>query len=220
MPQLGNLASDTWGAWNITYTAVTTTVSNAANVIWTAWNDTYTATTANTTSYVEIPSTSSVATTNLIWSAWNETYILDGNQAISQYNQVLSRNETPEQAARRAQEAETYRQRQIAAEGERAKARERAAKLLQESLSPKQREQLQASGFFELETIRPDGERRTYRIRRGRSRNIQQVDASGRVLKTICAHPVENVPDEDTMLAQKLWLESKEEEFLRIANHS
>ena len=39
-------------------------------------------------------------------------------------------------------------------------------------------------------------------------------------IKTLCAHPTVRVPDADNMLAQKLYLESNEEEFLRIANHS
>ena len=105
---------------------------------------------------------------------------------------------------------------------ERSAADKRAEKLLQETLSLAQREELALNGFFTLTTIAKSGEERIYRIRRGRSRNVEQVDATGRRIKTLCAHPIAAVPDADTMLAQKLMLETPEmqEEFLRIANHS
>lgn len=108
----------------------------------------------------------------------------------------------------------------VEAEAEQAQARERAEKLLQEALSAEQRAQLADKGYFELVTLSTGGARRRYRIKRGQAGNIQQLDESGRVLKRLCAHPREVVPDADAMLAQKLWLEAREEEFLRIANHS
>lgn len=55
---------------------------------------------------------------------------------------------------------------------------------------------------------------------RGRHGNVDQVDDSGRRIKRLCVHPVEGVPDADTMLAQKLFLEGSEEELLRVANHN
>lgn len=60
-----------------------------------------------------------------------------------------------------------------------------------------------------------------YRIDRGRSQNVRLVEeTTGKVVRTYCAHPVEAVPDPDTMLAQKLMLETDEAAFLRIANAS
>jgi len=103
---------------------------------------------------------------------------------------------------------------------QRSLAEKRAEKLLQQSLNDRQREELSSKGFFTLRTVAENREERFYRIRRGRSRNIEQIDAGGRHLKTLCAHPAENVPDADTMLVQKLMLEAQEPEFLRIANHS
>jgi len=113
-----------------------------------------------------------------------------------------------------------YARQQLQLEGERKKARERAELLLQESLSAVEREELAAKGFFHVETVSPNGERRRYRILRGRSGNVKQVDSNGKILKTLCCHPREAVPDADTMLAQKLWLQTREEDFLRIANHT
>lgn len=161
---------------------------------WTIWNGLYT---ANST-----PITTTTATgTSATWVHWNHLY-----GTSSRIIQPVGQQFRPGRFE--------------AAEGEKLRARERAKLLLQEALSPKQREQYAQDGFFDLESIRPDGERRIYRIRRGRSRNVQQVSAEGRVLKTLCAHPVDNVPDEDTMVAQKLWLETREDDFLRLANHS
>jgi hypothetical protein len=40
------------------------------------------------------------------------------------------------------------------------------------------------------------------------------------MIKRLCSHLIELVPDADTMLAQKLHLECNEDAFLRIANHS
>jgi hypothetical protein len=112
------------------------------------------------------------------------------------------------------------RQARIRIEGERAKAREKAEAILRECLNPRQQEELSLHGHFHLETIAQSGERRRYRIERGRSQNVKQVTPEGRILKTLCMHPVMSVPDADTMLAQKLYLEGAEDEFLSIANHS
>jgi hypothetical protein len=131
-------------------------------------------------------------TNQVVWNAWNRVIFTQANpvQRRSRIEQVSSL------------------------------ADKRAEKLLEEQLSAAQREELAAQGFFTLRTIAPTGEGRIYRIRRGRSRNVEQVDGTGRVIKTLCAHPQAMVPDADTMLAQKLMLEFGEEEFLLIANHS
>lgn len=206
-------ADSVWVSWNTgtTSTASLTVDSTTAicRSVWTAWNSNLAVATTGTT----ITASFTVAS-NQIWDGWNRAY-------IAQPYAPAIRVETPEQVVQRqAREAE-YQAKQIRIEAERAKARERAEKLLRESLSPEQLEELSLKGHFHLETIAASGERRRYRINRGRSRNVQQVDrSSGLVLKTLCAHPIELVPDADTMLAQKLFLEASEEEFLRVANHS
>lgn len=86
-----------------------------------------------------------------------------------------------------------------------------AEALLRRHLSAGQLGQLQAHGFFDVE--RPG---RTYRIHRGRSINIQVLEA-GRTTHRLCFHPGAPMPDADTMLAQKLMLEANEQEALRIA---
>jgi hypothetical protein len=132
---------------------------------------------------------------------------------------------TPEERQRLAAERQRLndehyaRQRVLQEESDKAKAR--AIRLLRENLDEKQRADLDANGYFELEAISRNGDRRKYRIHRKWSGNIQQVDQSGRRIKTLCIHPREATPIEDSMLAQKLMLEGgAEEDLLRIANHS
>ena len=95
----------------------------------------------------------------------------------------------------------------------RAAAVRRAEALLLESLTAPQREEYQLRGYFHV-TV---GERR-FRITKGRSHNVKEVDARSRILRTLCAHPVEAVPDADTMLAQKLMLENRPTDFFKLAN--
>lgn len=95
----------------------------------------------------------------------------------------------------------------------------RADRLLHESLSPKQREELALKGYFEVTVHSKDGDLRTYRIRRGYAGNVTQV-IEGRPVRSFCIHPKENIPYADVMLAQKLYLESMEDAFVRIANQT
>jgi hypothetical protein len=94
----------------------------------------------------------------------------------------------------------------------------RARKLLREHLTDQEHDQLQEAGYFEVTS---DSGRR-YRIYKGFSRNVVELDATGRPVARLCAHGGYGsaMPDEDHMLAQKLWLESEEQEFRRIANIS
>jgi hypothetical protein len=136
---------------------------------------------------------------------WGDRYD-DWCNKIARHVLRERREWTPEERA--AEEA-----REAARKAEREAAGRRAEVLLRDALSPKQLKELNRRGYFHVVV----GDRR-FRITRGRSHNIKEVDARGRILRTLCAHPVEQVPDADTMLAQKLWLESLPEEFIKIAN--
>jgi hypothetical protein len=215
-----------WGLWNSTYSLITTvgstaSITNATTsvTVWNAWNQFYTGTTytgSTCTNQCTI-----VGSNTIIWNSWNDAFemalavrpTLNGlERARADRARALQTPQTPEERAR-------YQEQQAKIYLERNAAEERAEKLLRENLSAKQREELSSQGFFTLQTF-TDGERRIYRIRRGRSRNVEQVTESGQRIKTLCAHPIEMVPDADTMLAQKLMLEAAETDFLRIANHS
>ncbi len=88
----------------------------------------------------------------------------------------------------------------------------RARALLERALSSEQRRDLFARGYFYVK-----GERFTYRIREGHSGNVDALDASERVISRFCAHPRGHVPVYDVMLAQKLWIETDENMFLKKA---
>ena len=98
---------------------------------------------------------------------------------------------------------------------ERAEADLRAEALLVANLDATQRKDFLSKGEFYLHI----GDRR-YRIRRGWSGNVELLDKDGKVKHRYCAHPSEFVPHCDNMLAQKLYLETNEEGFLRVANRS
>jgi hypothetical protein len=109
------------------------------------------------------------------------------------------------------------RRRTVAAARKRKRASVQAAKLLAEHLTDQENAQLATDGYFEIESLTSG---RRYRIYRGYSRNIVELDATGLAVARLCAHPSSALPDEDHMLAQRLWLQSSEDEFRRIANIS
>ncbi len=223
------------------YTQQTPVISSGGtgdtNVIWTIWNS---------QSAVITSATTSAPTNDLIWSTWIQiqgttgtgSLVLSGSPTTGSITSgaigntliwtswVEDNNLSQEQLqVRQQQQAEQqaqYRERQIVVEAEAAKARSRAERLLRENLDEKQREELSAKGYFELDVLSQNGPRRRYRIHRKWAGNIQQIDPqSGQRLKTLCIHPREQTPVEDSMLAQKLMLEGgMEEDLLRIANHS
>jgi len=88
----------------------------------------------------------------------------------------------------------------------------RARVLLEGALNPEQRRDLLARGYFYVK-----GKRFTYRIREGHSGNVDALDSRGRLIDRFCAHPLGRVPVYDVMLAQKLWIETDENMFLKEA---
>jgi hypothetical protein len=97
-------------------------------------------------------------------------------------------------------------------------AKEKAEQLLLDHLNQNQVKTLKEKSFFDLDVISKDGSSRKYRIRRGRAGNVNLLGPNGKPVKSYCIHPNVICPDQDTMLAQKLMLETNEEEFLKVAN--
>jgi hypothetical protein len=91
----------------------------------------------------------------------------------------------------------------------------RGMRLFKANLTPAQLEQYEQHGYFEL--IGGDTGRR-YRIRRGTTMNIDEMDESGRLVKKWCFVPTGNLVAGDVYLAQKLALELFETEARVIAN--
>ena len=105
---------------------------------------------------------------------------------------------------------EEYRER----EQKRKEAEEKAEKILAENLDEEQRKDLAEKGEFEVES--QSGRR--YAVARGRAGNVFSLDEQRRKVAKYCIHPEIDCPDEDTILAQVLWLKWNEIEFLHIAN--
>ena len=76
----------------------------------------------------------------------------------------------------------------------------RGMRLFKANLTPAQLEQYEQHGYFEL--IGGDTGRR-YRIRRGTTMNIDEMDESGRLVKKWCFVPTGNLVAGDVYLAQK-----------------
>lgn len=92
-------------------------------------------------------------------------------------------------------------------------AAEKAEVLLRQMLTPEQEHDLEQKSCFYLYS----GDKK-YRIDRGRTGNVKLVDDKDQVVESYCIHPQLDCPDADTMLAQKLLLETDRETFERVAN--
>lgn len=185
-----------WRLWNasasITATASTTA---AATDVWAAWNDGF----ANTSV------ASNSATT---WGAWSREYHIVAESKAQRAARLEAERVEREERARidRARATERAEVRRVAIL--------KADKLLESVLNSAQRDQLKKLGGFVLRG--QSGQ--LYRIRYGRSANVDVLDKDGNVIDRLCAHPIMDVPDQDTMVAQKVMLECDEQAFLRMAN--
>lgn len=91
----------------------------------------------------------------------------------------------------------------------------RGQRLLRDWLTPEQRRQLEANGYFEV-TGCDSGKR--YRIYRGRMTNVYEMDDLGSPRKGWCFVPFGFLAVGDVMLAQKIALETSEDAALAVAN--
>jgi hypothetical protein len=90
----------------------------------------------------------------------------------------------------------------------------RADRLLRSVLSSEMARELDAQGWFTV-VGSAGGE---YRLRLGRFGNVRQEDPEK--VTRYCIHPVDDVPDADTVLSQVLLLWTDEPAFLATANSS
>ncbi len=152
----------------------------------------------------------STATDTGTWTNWATT------TATTSTNETWTLWVEPRPQPVSAAQQREQRERQATATREREAARVRAEKLLTQNLSKEQRADYKR--LQEFRVIVPSG--KSYLVRRGRAGNVYLLDEKGQRTRRYCAHPVERVPDEDTMLAQKLLLETDERAFLEMANAS
>lgn len=178
---------------------------------------TYTTTTTGTFTLTATTSTTATFRWSMDGQNWHTAPIVRGTAVINPRPPPLVRGlPTPEQLAEEAAVLAQERLRTEQQRTERRAAQERARTLLLSALTPEQRTQYETREHFTVDT--PDGRR--FRIQQGRSMNVEELGPDGRVLARYCAHPRPTVPDEDTMLAQLLFLRHDPATFLRIANRS
>lgn len=188
--------------------------STTSTAIWPTW------VVQATASY-----TASTVSTATIWNEWNSCYAQSTNQSAQIYGQ-LNHQQLGQQVAqnRSAAQVEELR-RQMARQQEqneiafatlrkqRESAEARARELLERCLSLEEKARLRQHGHIVV-----CGAKNRYRIRQGRVGNVDVVGKNGIITGRLCAHPSAPTPDFDTMLAQKLMIETDEAAFLRIAN--
>lgn len=168
------------------------------------------------------------AETKAVWLLWSESqtsaitdpqiYMREGTAVATagEYyfwpTWVQAHEENAEQRRARYRQQADYEERARNAVAARKAASERAERLLEACLTSEQRDQLRKENCF---TVRGRSGN-IYQIRRGRARNVFELKSR----RTYCCHPCDGVPDPDTMLSQKLMIETQEHEFLRLANVS
>lgn len=203
------VANSTWKIWS-----QSATVTSASTTTWVQWVDAVVSSSSpNSTNpwvqWVDAVSSSTTNSANPVWDAWcrpTETMLQGGVAAAAR---AVSAEERARWAAR---EAELNR----VADVERAARKLADAKaevLLRQLLTPEQQEDLDKKRCFYLHS---GGKK--YRIDRGRTGNVKLVDEQDQVVESYCIHPSVACPDADTMLAQKLLLETDIETFERVAN--
>jgi hypothetical protein len=93
-------------------------------------------------------------------------------------------------------------------------AKRRAEELLRSTLTAEQYRQLTRLGYIDIRSLR-DYER-IYRVPRGPG--LVRVIEKGKETASLCLHPLERVPDADTVVIHTLMIEADEETYLQKAN--
>ena len=187
-----------WQHWNGGIT-IGTNAATAVN-IWPIWNQILTAgTTANVIEF----------NTASIWQQWQGPFA-DGSVQAPAF--IHGENEQ-QREARVAYELREAERRKVT-EAERAIAAERARQLLLENLTEDQRRELAEKKHFHLRTR--SGRIFRLHVGQGRSHNVKELTGD-RIVKSYCAYPTGDIPEDDAILGQKLALEHDEGEFLRLA---
>jgi hypothetical protein len=187
--------------------AITSTTSD---VTWQIWVNNSISTVAFSPSHISMGTgnvTASCGTTTIVWNDWNEQYVINAGQIL------VPPKVSEEERARREAQARAYQEEMVRKDAERRAAEIKADALLHSCLSAEQKEELTKKNHFHLYVGK-----NKYRIERGISGNVKLINENDdRPKHQYCIHPVD-VPVGDVMLAQKLLLETNEEEFLRVAN--
>lgn len=184
----------TWVKWCCT-TSASTTASVTAPTVWGNWCE-------GTTSY------STTATTNdATWIIW--TTNATGEAENIQRSPPAYMGPPPETAEAKAERLALEKK---AAE-DHAQAIEKAEKLLVEHLNDDQKETYRKKKRFTVTSCKGT----KYLVGSGR---VKELDGKNRPVRDLCIHLDWPIPPPDNLLAQKLMIETNEDSFRRIANHT
>lgn len=184
----------TWRGWNAETKYEMETTSFSKN----GWKHWVTSADCSTTSGVLTlnVNTTACSSATVVWDAWTQR--IQSRNVRASVNARVSAEE-------RARCVEAERLQRAVAIG-------KADKLLVSVLDAVQKQHLAKHEWFLVR-----GQNGTlYRIRKGRSMNVDVLDKGGKIVETLCAYPG-GVPDGDAMVAQKLMLECDQQAFLRLA---
>lgn len=202
--------ASSWTAWTDTYATATVTVSGSADYTWDCWTSgTYGATI----------SVGAADTNKYVFGHWVEEK-REEKAKNKKENKAKLRKERVEakreEELRLRTEMRLEEERQLQEERSKAHkaAEKKAHKLLTDNLTKEQLDCLNKNGYFRVKA--QSGKH--YDINKNPNYNVISLDRFRKKKKQHCALPEKNVPHYDTMLAQKLMLEHKEKEFLKIAN--
>jgi hypothetical protein len=188
--------ADTWYYWNDTGTSSTT------STVWIQWVGAV-ASSSTVSSY-------DTSTGNDVWTCW---VVTDSNGTI--------RQATPSRVAETPEEIAAREERQRVAAEQRVAASARARQVLLENLTAKQKKEFEKHGWF---IVQGQKSNKRYKIMgnvwSGNVHELRAANDNTRVASYCCHTPQSMCPLEDNLLAQKLMLETAEEEFLRLANRS
>lgn len=195
-------AESAWRDWQTAGTTTGNTIT--CNDCWDVWVD------DGTTGGHRIRTGGSGTTWNT-WISANEREFY-GPRAVPQ--SAEARRVREEREAGYAAEREAYYQRERKAAQEKRVADERAMELLMGCLNPEQQDSLKKNQFFLVTAP----SKRLYRIDQGTHGNVKVLDPNTRkVVERLCIQP-NGVPAADSMLMQKLMIETAEDIFRRHAN--
>jgi hypothetical protein len=190
----------------------TNTVTTSSADTWTHWMGYDTGSSSGNTVWVIWSSDDSSRFRERYQGEWVPT---EQQQRMydSQYSSRARNTETDNERVQR-QERERVAAEASAAAAQAEKEKEaRARQLLREVLTEEQNKELDKRGYFELGVV--GGAR--YRIKKGNAYNVEKLDQQGKVIEKLCF----NLPGchhYDTMVMQKLMLETDEQGTYKFAN--
>jgi hypothetical protein len=122
------------------------------------------------------------------------------------YGQINQPALTPEEILENQKRVEAF-------QAEQEKIAARARETLEKVLDDDQKHSLHSFKWFD---VKVSG--RVYRIKPGYK--VERLDDAGKAVSLYCIHPSESLPADDIAISQKLWLETDEATFLKVANET